>query len=278
MNVETWFLVVLINILLVVFSMHGLRSPFFTVVTVVYNSREYIGETIESVLKNSTDDTEYIIVDGGSTDGTVDIVREYGKRISRWISEPDDGIYDAMNKSLSMAQGQWVIFINAGDTLRWDLSAAKDTLINLRGTVMVVMGEADVKNEQGVSMWRKLAKLRGLRDFIFNSPACHQSIFYRRSKSLHYDTSYKVIADKYHLYQTFNSGGLGSFMTIPTVVSSYRMGGYSERVRKLYYMEEADFFSKVTKTGRIGRWCAYRTLLFLRMIIKMQLLLGWRKW
>ena len=101
----------------------GLRSrgnrdtkPLITVITVVFNAAELIEATILSVLEQSCDSIEYIVIDGGSSDGTLDIIRRYDHAIDYWASEPDNGIYDAMNKGLSLASGQWVNFMNAGDS------------------------------------------------------------------------------------------------------------------------------------------------------------------
>jgi len=90
-------------------------KPLITIITVVYNNVGYIGEAIESVLKTSSNDIQYIIIDGGSNDGTIEIVRAYGNKISKFISEPDKGIYDAMNKGLAHADGQFVAYINSDD-------------------------------------------------------------------------------------------------------------------------------------------------------------------
>lgn len=86
-----------------------------TVITVVYNGAEFIEETIQSVLGQSHPRVEYVVIDGGSTDGTQEIVRRYADRIDFWVSEPDEGIYDAMNKGLRHAHGDLVAFLNASD-------------------------------------------------------------------------------------------------------------------------------------------------------------------
>ena len=90
-------------------------SQKVTVVTVCYNAVKEIEKTIQSVIGQTYDNVEYIIVDGGSTDGTLDIIRKYSSRITRWVSEPDKGIFDAMNKSARMATGEYINFMNAGD-------------------------------------------------------------------------------------------------------------------------------------------------------------------
>jgi glycosyltransferase involved in cell wall biosynthesis len=93
-------------------------KPLVSIITVCYNSEKYIRETIESVLNQTYDNIEYIIVDGDSTDSTLDIIKEYEPKFNgrlRWVSEPDEGIYDAMNKGINMATGYYAFFIGADD-------------------------------------------------------------------------------------------------------------------------------------------------------------------
>lgn len=90
--------------------------PIVTVITVVYNGVAYVEETIKSVLSQSYPNVEYIIVDGGSTDGTLDVIKKYDHAIDYWISEADGGIYDAMNKGVKLSTGSWLNFLNVGDT------------------------------------------------------------------------------------------------------------------------------------------------------------------
>ena len=90
-------------------------KPLVTVVTVVYNNAETIEETIRSVLYQTYDNVEYIIIDGGSDDGTLEIIKSYNDSIDYWISEPDKGIYNAMNKGIPLARGQYINFLNADD-------------------------------------------------------------------------------------------------------------------------------------------------------------------
>ena len=85
-----------------------------TIVTVCFNAEEILEQTMLSVLNQTYSDIEYLLIDGGSKDGTLDIIKKYSDRV-RWISEPDKGIYDAMNKAIKMASGEWINFMNAGD-------------------------------------------------------------------------------------------------------------------------------------------------------------------
>ena len=97
-----------------------------TIVTVVYNDKNNIEKTINSVLNQSYNSKEYIVVDGKSTDGTLEIVKKYADQISVIVSEPDRGIYDAMNKAVDLAHNEWIIFMNSGDVF-----ADNDTLKNV---------------------------------------------------------------------------------------------------------------------------------------------------
>lgn len=86
-----------------------------TVVTVVYNAVNCIENTIKSIINQDYENIEYIVIDGGSTDGSIDIIQKYESKIDYWVTEPDNGIYDAMNKAIDKATGRWVNFMNAGD-------------------------------------------------------------------------------------------------------------------------------------------------------------------
>jgi len=92
-------------------------KPLITVVTVVFNGEKYLENTILSVINQAYDNVEYIIIDGGSTDGTIDIIKKYEDKLDYWISESDDGIYDAMNKGIDLVTGEWVNFVNSSDML-----------------------------------------------------------------------------------------------------------------------------------------------------------------
>lgn len=93
------------------------NKPLISIITVVYNGEKYLEETFQSVLKQTYDNVEYIIIDGGSTDGTLDIIRKYEDQIDYWVSEPDKGMYNALNKGFACSLGDYLGWINADDTL-----------------------------------------------------------------------------------------------------------------------------------------------------------------
>ena len=92
------------------------HQPVFSIITVTYNAERWLERTILSVLSQSYTNVEYLIIDGGSKDRTVEIIRQYASGLAYWVSEPDKGLYDAMNKGLRQATGDYLVFLNAGDT------------------------------------------------------------------------------------------------------------------------------------------------------------------
>src|SRR5438105_14705 len=94
----------------------NLSFPRISIITVVYNNVANIEVTILSILNQTYKNIEYIVIDGGSTDGTLDVIKKYKDKISFWVSEKDNGIYDAMNKGIKVATGEWINFINSGDS------------------------------------------------------------------------------------------------------------------------------------------------------------------
>ena len=93
-----------------------MEHPKISVVTVVFNDHLHIEQTLCSVLSQTYDNIEYIVIDGGSTDGTVQIIKKYANKLAYWVSEPDKGVYDAMNKAISHVTGTYVSFMNSGDS------------------------------------------------------------------------------------------------------------------------------------------------------------------
>lgn len=118
-----------------------MTSPIITVITVCYNSATKIEETIQSIINQSYSNIEYIIIDGGSSDGTVEIIKKYSSKISYWISEKDNGIYDAMNKGIQKATGEWINFMNCGDYF-YDSDVLKNIFSNNYDNVDVIYGNS----------------------------------------------------------------------------------------------------------------------------------------
>ncbi|RZK61390.1 MAG: glycosyltransferase, partial [Pedobacter sp.] len=127
--------------------------PKLTVITIVYNNVRDIERTINSVLNQTYPKIEYIIIDGKSTDGTLDIIEKYRSKISKIVSEPDKGIYDAMNKGLALATGDYVLFMNSGDEI-YDETTVEDIFESAPGAD-IYYGETEMYNDDWESLGRR---------------------------------------------------------------------------------------------------------------------------
>ena len=124
--------------------------PRFSIVTVTYNAENVLNDTIQSIVTQTYRNVEYIIVDGGSTDGTMHIVDRYRPMISIVVSEPDNGLYDAMNKGIALATGDYICFLNAGDAFHED-DTLQRMVHSLRGIELpdVIYGDTDIVDAEG---------------------------------------------------------------------------------------------------------------------------------
>jgi len=152
-------------------------QPLVTVVTIVLNGGNYLEKTIQSVIGQSYNNIEYIIIDGGSTDDTVDIVRKYDDRIDYWLSEPDKGIYDAMNKGTELASGEWINFMNAGDRF-YDNNVVNTVFSQECGRYDLIYGNHEVSYNERYSKLRKAGDEESMWKGMNFS---HQSTFIRTS-------------------------------------------------------------------------------------------------
>ncbi len=167
-----------------------MHKPTLSVVTIVYNNVRDIERTLLSVLNQSYPHIEYIVVDGASTDGTLKLIQSYQDRLSVLISEKDAGIYDAMNKGLALATGEYVLFMNSGDELY-----APDTVAKVFAThpnADIYYGETEMYNEA----WQSLGTRRHRapeqftwKSFRFGMNISHQAIYIRRSLTQPYNQS-----------------------------------------------------------------------------------------
>ena len=180
--------------------MHNHLTPKFSVITVCYNAQATIEDTIQSVIAQTYHHVEYIIVDGASKDRTLSIINRYRDRIATVVSEPDKGLYDAMNKGIRLATGDYVCFLNAGDSFHEDdtLQQMVHTLRELTELPDVLYGETELVDAEGhfVRM-RRLQAPEHLtwRSFRHGMLVCHQAFFAKRTLAEPYDLSYRFSAD-----------------------------------------------------------------------------------
>lgn len=162
------------------FKSRNSQKPLITIITVVYNNQEDIEETILSVINQSYDNIEYLIIDGGSSDNTVDIIKKYNNSIDYWISEKDNGIYDAMNKGCRLATGAGLCFLNSGDKFVGDVF---DSRLKLPFLIPCKIKE----NEKKILDKKLLDGKSGM-------PTSHQAMVFL-NKRLLYNLKYKISSD-----------------------------------------------------------------------------------
>ena len=197
-----------------------------SIVTVSLNAKKEIQGTIESVLSQTYPLIEYILIDGDSTDGTIDIVKTYKERISKLLVEKDHGVYDAMNKALSMATGDFLIFMNAGDKFVAEFTV-ENAMRSVRDPKAVYYGDA------------LFVDPTQRRSYIYGGPysayticstnICHQSIFYPKAayKNYSYDLKYRLFSD--YAYNINLFAKRFKFVYLKDIVSVFRMDGLSSK-------------------------------------------------
>lgn len=173
--------------------------PKLSVITVTYNAEKTLERTLRSVREQSYPHTEHVIVDGKSKDKTVDLIREYNSEKMTWISEPDKGLYDAMNKAAAMASGDYLCFLNAGDTF-----FAADSIEKMMHSFPetsspdILYGETAIVDNNGKFMYmRRLKAPENLtwKSFRQGMLVCHQAFIVKRELFEPYDLQYHLSAD-----------------------------------------------------------------------------------
>lgn len=168
--------------------------PKISIITVVFNGVNQLKETIESVIHQSNQDFEYLIVDGGSTDGSIELIKTYEHQIKNWISEKDSGIYDAMNKGVQYASGDWVCFLNCGDVfVNHSILESVSTELSLCQSPDVLYGDIVVYSSDKTPTTRIAKEPCNAHKMYF----CHQSAFVKTTilRQYPFDLSYPMSAD-----------------------------------------------------------------------------------
>lgn len=200
-------------------------SPLVSIITVTYNAEKFLEDAIKSVVNQTYDNIEYIIIDGGSTDSTVDIIKKYQKHIKYWISEVDNGVYQAMNKGINTSNGSWIMFLGADDYLI-NSHTIENIVNNLSPTLMLAYG--DVLYDNG---YRFHSRLTGA--LLISNSIHHQGAIYNKKlfNNFKYDESCKVYSD-YELNLTIYVHRYESFY-MNKVISCCACGGLSDTSKYL---------------------------------------------
>lgn len=211
-----------------------MSMPVVTVVTVVYNCVDTIETTLLSVIRQSRPDIEYVVVDGGSTDGTREIIQKYDRHIARWISEKDAGIYNAMNKGIDLSTGDWIVFMNAGDRFH-----SNDTVEHVVGALdngyaVVAGGVRYVYDADHARIKHMKLKFSG---FYLSVPH-HQASFINNSlmKRYRYDESFRIRGDLDFITRLHADGH--QFRMIDEVICDVDTTGVSSGLSKVHIAEE----------------------------------------
>ena len=203
-------------------------TPKVSIITVVFNGEKTLLKTIQSVYNQTYKNIEYIIVDGSSEDGTLKIIEDNRQYIDNFISEPDKGLYDAMNKGLSLATGSYVWFINSGDEIA--NPEVLSTIFHKLPLADIYYGNTMIIDNNGEEVgWRRLAPPEQLtwKDFRKGMVISHQSIIVKRSVCKHYDLNYKFSADfEWVLYALYNSKEI---VNTHQTLSRYLDGGLTKK-------------------------------------------------
>lgn len=200
------------------------KQPLITVITVVLNGAEVLEKAFESVFSQSFTDFEYIVVDGGSIDGSVDIIKKYEKNIDYWVSEPDNGIYDAMNKAASLAKGRWILFLGADDVL---YNVFHRVAEYLKDDKTIYYGDVF----RPFANRRYDGKFSALKLSFRN--ICHQSIFYPKytHEKYLYNLKYLFLSD-YEFNMRCFADSIFSFSYIPVTVAIFNDNGGLSQSKK----------------------------------------------
>lgn len=209
-------------------------QPKVSIITVTYQARAHVEPTLLSVLGQTYENKEYLIIDGGSTDGTIELVGQYRRAVSIFVSEPDEGIYDAMNKGLALTapDSEYVIFMNAGDAFCHD------------GVLEAILpgrkGEAHLYGDiyHGGRSVRQPAKLGNL--YMSTKMICHQSILFstRLHRRVFYEKAYPISADFKTILEMRARGD--RFEKVEQAICRYEGGGISDQKREELFRQRRE--------------------------------------
>ena len=220
-----------------------------SIVTISFNSEQYLEQTIQSVMNQTYQNIEYIIIDGASKDGTLDIIKKHEDNISYWISEPDKGIADAMNKGLKAAKGDYILFLHSDDYLADEnvLEKAVQFLDQEHDLFLFYLYYSDNGN-------KTLATPRGLDWRInFKTGVLHQSCICSRTlfeKIVNFDTNFKIVMDYDFFLRAYRAGAKAKHINLP--LSVMRKTGISSQLGwnnlKMRFGEERKVHNKNCNT------------------------------
>lgn len=205
-----------------------MNKPLLSVITIVFNNEKDIERTMFSVFNQTYPNIEYLIIDGKSTDGTLKTIEKYRSQLAVFISEKDNGIYDAMNKGLAKATGDYVIFMNSGDEF-YEKDTVK-TVFSSSPDADIYYGETEMIDQNLQSLGQRRHKVPEnftWRDFKYGMSISHQAIFIRRKLVENYDLKYQLSADIDWILSVAKKAQ--TIVNVHQYVAKYLVGGMSKK-------------------------------------------------
>lgn len=193
-----------------------------SIITINYNDAAGLKKTIESVINQSYKTIEYIVIDGGSTDNSVEVIKSYEDKIDYWISEPDNGVFDAMNKGLQVCSGDWVNFMNSADTFN-----NNNVLSNVVFDDSILIYGNTIDMPQNIQ--QPIFELKSLKYGIIM--ACHQAMFFNINKvkeEIYFEDGLKLFADYELVNRLWKKGYKFSYQ--PITIVNFLQGGLSSQI------------------------------------------------
>jgi glycosyltransferase involved in cell wall biosynthesis len=213
-------------------------SVTLSIITVCLNDKHGFARTAESLLGQSFQNFEWVVVDGGSVDGTEELLRTYSGRIDHLISEKDEGIYDAMNKGIRVASGEYCLFLNSGDTL-YDGACIQQLQLHLAGDLIIGKMEVIDPSDTGNSGIREFESRKIGKRYLFYRTLPHQATCIKKALFDQYglyDTSFVLAADHDFFVRVFNKKVKITFL--PFCLSRYNLDGISSKMKTSKLFEE----------------------------------------
>jgi glycosyltransferase involved in cell wall biosynthesis len=200
-----------------------------SIITVTFNAEAILQKTIDSVANQNSVNLELIVIDGGSTDGTIKIIQKNQDTISEWVSEPDNGIYDAMNKGISKAHGEWIFFLNAGDTFCTDNTVSTFLSDERIETADVIYGDNFIVDTSFEPVRLVRARPLNRKTIRKGLPVSHQSLFVRKLVSPFFDLRYHLKAEYNWLIDILYNNSELRTSYVPHPVIFYPLGGVGQQ-------------------------------------------------
>ncbi|GAB4330983.1 MAG: glycosyltransferase family 2 protein [Flammeovirgaceae bacterium] len=245
-----------------------MQNPLISIIIVTYNADKFLEGAIESVISQTYRNLELIVIDGGSEDNTLSIIKKYEKNVAYWISEPDKGLYDAMNKGIKASKGDYIHFLGADDRFYQNQTIEK-IVEKIDPSADLIYGDfiATYNTFQKIKPAQSLTKLH--KEMCFS----HQALFTKSDlqKKYLFDIQYKIAADFHFIYRCFREGY--NFQYIPITVALFNASGISAKKVVLGYQEVYRIVSQYGIDKSLHRFHRFR-ILKQTWIVRLQNLLG----